>query len=66
MDQPQPPQQTPTYRYYKKTSTFVPKDDGFVTSAGNKDLAAKYGNNIGANTFTTKDIIISTLDIKKK
>lgn len=59
-------QQLPTYRYYTKKTNYVPIEDGFVTSASNKDLAAKYGNNIGANTVTTKDIIISTFDIKKK
>ena len=51
-------------RYFKtkpKTS-FVPVPDGFVTSAGNPDLAAKYGNNIGVNNITTKEIIQSVVN----
>ncbi len=28
---------------------FVPVEDGFITTAGNKDLGAKYGNTTGSN-----------------
>jgi hypothetical protein len=51
-------------RYFKakpKTS-FVPIPDGFVTSVGNPDLAAKYGNNLGMNNITTKEIIQSVVN----
>lgn len=42
------------YRYIKRkpTSSYVPVADGFVSSAGNPTLAAKYGNKLGANTGT--------------
>ena len=44
-------QQVVQPRYFtKKTSKkYVPVEDGFITSSGNPELAAKYGNNIGAN-----------------
>ena len=51
-------------RYFKtkaKTS-FVPIPDGFVTSAGNPDLATKYGNNIGINNITTETILQSVVN----
>jgi hypothetical protein len=32
------------YSYYKKKTTFVPVEDGFITSVGNKELSAKHGN----------------------
>jgi hypothetical protein len=32
------------YSYYKKKSTFVPEEDGFITSVGNKKISEKYGN----------------------
>lgn len=46
-------------RYFKKKTNYVPVPDGFVTSAGNPDLAAKYGNIIGANTITNQVLIQS-------
>ncbi len=45
-------QQVPNYRYFKnKKTSYEPIPDGFVTSAGNPTLAAKYGNNLGANNI---------------
>lgn len=45
-------------RYFKnKKTNYVPIPDGFVTSAGNPDLAAKYGNIIGANTINNQTLI---------
>jgi hypothetical protein len=32
------------YSYFKKKTNFVPKEDGFITSVGNKEISAKYGN----------------------
>jgi hypothetical protein len=32
------------YSYYKKKPTFIPEEDGFITSVGNKKIAEKYGN----------------------
>lgn len=32
------------YSYYKKKTTFVPVEDGFLCSSGNKELSAKHGN----------------------
>lgn len=32
------------YSYYKKKTTFIPEEDGFITSVGNKKIAEKYGN----------------------
>lgn len=49
-----------TTRYFKKKTNYVPIPDGFVTSAGNPDLAAKYGNNLGINTITNQQIIEAT------
>jgi len=48
-------------RYFtKKTNVkYVPIEDGFITSAGNPELAAKYGNNLGANTITSQTVIES-------
>ena len=44
-------------RYFKnKKTSYVPIPDGFVTSAGNPDLAAKYGNILGANTITNRTL----------
>ena len=59
--------QVPQYRYFtKKTNTkYVPVEDGFVTSAGNPELAAKYGNNLGANTITSQTVIESIKKEKK-
>jgi hypothetical protein len=58
-------QQLPNFRYFKKKisyvpTSYIPTEDGFITSSGNPTLAAKYGNNIGANTFTIQDVINST------
>jgi hypothetical protein len=48
-------QQVPNYRYFKnKKTSYEPIPDGFVTSAGNPTLAAKYGNNLGANNITNQ------------
>jgi hypothetical protein len=34
------------FRYFKnKTPSFVPKEDGFITTSGNPSLGIKYGNN---------------------
>lgn len=32
------------YSYYKKKTTFIPLEDGFLCSSGNKELSAKHGN----------------------
>ena len=50
-------QQISNMRYFKKKTTYVPTEDGFVTSAGNPVLAAKYGNNLGANIIKSQEII---------
>lgn len=50
-------------RYFKKKTNYIPIPDGFVTSAGNPDLAAKYGNNLGINTITSQQVIEA---VKKK
>lgn len=62
-----PTQQQVVLRYpIKKTSTkYIPVEDGFVTSAGNPDLAAKYGNNLGANSIISKGIIESVKEKPK-
>jgi hypothetical protein len=76
MNQPpsQPIQLPPNFRYYNKDMMwtppqtaqkpaqpkYIPTEDGFITSSGNPVLAAKYGNIIGANTITVKDLIDST------
>lgn len=52
-------------RYFKKKTSYTPIPDGFVTSAGNPDLAAKYGNNLGANSITSKGIIESVKEKPK-
>lgn len=65
MNPPSDYQQLLTNNRYFKTkpkTSFVPIPDGFVTSAGNPDLAAKYGNNIGVNKITTKEIIQSVVN----
>ncbi len=31
---------------------FVPVEDGFITTAGNKELGAKYGNTTGSNRIS--------------
>jgi hypothetical protein len=51
------------FRYFKnKTPSFVPKEDGFITTAGNPTLGSKYGNN-----YTTVQTIINIQeDVKKK
>ncbi len=47
-------------RYFKnKKTTYEPIPDGFITSAGNPTLAAKYGNNLGVNTITSQILIDS-------
>jgi hypothetical protein len=35
---------------------YVPVEDGFVTTAGNKELGALYGNTYGANRMTISDL----------
>jgi len=53
-------------RFIKKSTTkYVTVEDGFVTSAGNPELAAKYGNNLGANTITSQTVIESIKKEKK-
>ena len=42
----------------KKTS-FVPIEDGFITSAGNPKLAAKYGNILDANNIPTQNVTLN-------
>lgn len=32
------------YSYFKKKTSFVPQEDAFITSSGNKEISAKYGN----------------------
>jgi hypothetical protein len=39
-----------SYRYIKsKPTSYVPTEDGFVSSSGNPTLAAKYGNTMATN-----------------
>ncbi len=55
----------PRYIAKKSNTKYVPVEDGFVTSAGNPELAAKYGNNLGANTITSQTVIESIKKEKK-
>ena len=57
MNQDTVQQPTINFRYFKnKKTSYEPIPDGFVTSAGNPTLAAKYGNNLGANNITIQTI----------
>ena len=38
------------------TKRYVPVEDGFVTTAGNKERGAKYGNATGAHPLTTAHV----------
>jgi hypothetical protein len=60
-------QQISNIRYFKKKTNYIPTEDGFITSAGNPELAAKYGNSLGANTIKSQDIIeaVKNINLKK-
>jgi hypothetical protein len=50
------------FRYIKnKTTTFVPQEDSFITTAGNPTLGAKYGNDNCVNNINTHIIRQSVL-----
>ena len=54
--------QVPNYRYFKnKKTSYEPIPDGFVTSAGNPTLAAKYGNILGANNIITNQPVFEAV-----
>jgi hypothetical protein len=55
----------PRYFTKKSNTTYIPVEDGFVTSSGNPELAAKYGNNLGANVITNQ-IVNESIKIEKK
>ena len=65
-EQQQYQQQVPNYRYFKKKTTYIPTEDGFITSAGNPVLAAKYGNTLVTNNIKSKDIIEAAKNINLK
>jgi hypothetical protein len=50
----------PSHYFKKKTNCaptkYIPIEDGFITSAGNPTLAAKYGNNLVTNIIKNQDI----------
>jgi hypothetical protein len=56
-----------SYKNKSNTTRYVPVEDGFVSSANNSALAAKYGNKLGDSTITTQELIhsITITDIKK-
>ncbi len=53
--------QVPNYKrpVKKASSSYTPIPDGFVSSAGNKELAQKYGNNTELPGLTTSDLLSS-------
>jgi hypothetical protein len=51
------------FRYIKnKTTNFIPKEDSFITTAGNPILGSKYGNINGINNITTNIIKQSVIN----
>jgi hypothetical protein len=38
------------------TKRYVPVEDGFITTAGNKERGSKYGNATGAHPLTTAHV----------
>jgi hypothetical protein len=55
-----------TYKDKSNTKRYIPVEDGFVSSANNSELAAKYGNKIGANVITVQDLIHSYVNKDNK
>jgi hypothetical protein len=50
------PGKSSTAKSTTSAKRYVPVEDGFVTTAGNKELGAKYGNPTGSNTISIADV----------
>ncbi len=49
-------QMIPRYKIPTKKTSYTPVADGFISSAGNKELSMKYGNDMNIPGVSTADI----------